>query len=246
MLNISTALGQGRESIVSWFDHGRAFKVHNVPSFVSDVLPLFFKQTKFKSFQRQLNLWGFLRIQDGTEKGAYYHRDFLRDKPDLVCLLKRQKSGRKCYPIPSLSADTNIKTESTTPTSTPTPTTSIPFKSTTIQHQEHEVPIASLSDRSIMQPTCRQVSVGSLQNSDAIFEKWNLPSTLFTIANEITKESTASMIPKKSMKIEQEIFPIVSPTLCISNGSVPITNRITTSSDESSPLKKDPKNVLSR
>jgi len=88
-----------------------------------------------------------------------------------------------------------------------------------------------------MQPTCRQVSVGSLQNSDAIFEKWNLPSTLFTITNEYTRESTASMIPKKSIKIEQEIIPIASPSSCVSNRSVSTTTtttRSTTSSDESS------------
>ena len=109
----STPNEEKRESIVSWFPCGTSFKVHNVSAFVSTVLPLFFKQTKFKSFQRQLNLWGFLRIQWGPEKGAYYHPQFLRDQPKLVCLLRRQKVGTttKCSSSPALT------------TTSPTPTT---------------------------------------------------------------------------------------------------------------------------
>ena len=73
------------ESIVSWCHHGRFFKVHNIPAFVSNILLLFFRSTKFASFQRQLNLWGFSKIQaDGPEKGSYYHKHFVRDQPDLI------------------------------------------------------------------------------------------------------------------------------------------------------------------
>ena len=36
------------------------------------------------SFRRQLNLWGFRRVdQKGADKGAYYHEMFLRAKPHL-------------------------------------------------------------------------------------------------------------------------------------------------------------------
>ena len=265
-----------RESIVSWFPHGKAFKVYNVPAFVSDVLPLFFKQTKFKSFQRQLNLWGFLRIQDGPEKGAYYHKDFLRDKPDLVCLLKRQKAGRKSPSVPTLPASMNTTTNTNTiKTDTTSESTSIPMESTVTtaqqqqqkqQQQHHQqqqqqrqgykevIPIpmiiaSSSNDRNPFASTSRQVSVGSLENreSDGIFEKWNLPSSLFTIPNENnknTKESTAAsrMIPmKKSMKIEQqEIIPMASPSSsCVSSNrsvstSTPTPTESTTSSDEES------------
>jgi hypothetical protein len=56
--------------IVSWLPDGHSFKVHDHHSFVSLVLPKFFKQTKYKSFQRQLNLWGFTRVSAGDSKGA--------------------------------------------------------------------------------------------------------------------------------------------------------------------------------
>lgn len=60
----------GFEHIVSWLADGCSFKVHNQDEFVTDILPLFFNQTKYKSFQRQLNLWGFKRVIDGIDKGA--------------------------------------------------------------------------------------------------------------------------------------------------------------------------------
>jgi hypothetical protein len=58
------------ERIVSWLPNGRSFKVHNQERIVKEILPRFFKQTKYKSFQRQLNLWGFKRITAGYCKGA--------------------------------------------------------------------------------------------------------------------------------------------------------------------------------
>ena len=42
-------------------------------------VPHYFRQTKYKSFQRQLNLWGFERVSKGLEKGCYFHPCFLKD-----------------------------------------------------------------------------------------------------------------------------------------------------------------------
>lgn len=81
---------EGKENIFSWVSNGRAFKVHNIPVFVSEILPSYFKQTKYKSFQRQLNLWGFERILTGAEKGAYHNEDFLQRSPNLCSRLKRR------------------------------------------------------------------------------------------------------------------------------------------------------------
>lgn len=73
-------------TIVSWQPHGRAFRVHDPTRFVSDVLPRFFKQRKYASFQRQLSLYGFLRLtrRDTPDFGAYYHEYFLRGLPQLA------------------------------------------------------------------------------------------------------------------------------------------------------------------
>jgi len=44
------------ESIISWSDSGKAFKITNAASFSSEVLPKYFRTSKFSSFQRNLNL----------------------------------------------------------------------------------------------------------------------------------------------------------------------------------------------
>mmetsp|Transcript_20005 Transcript_20005/g.25923 ORF Transcript_20005/g.25923 Transcript_20005/m.25923 type:complete len:756 (-) Transcript_20005:63-2330(-) len=72
------------QHIVSWQPHGRAFLVRNSKKMESEVLLRYFKQTKIKSFLRQLNKWGFKRITKGIDEGCYYHELFLRGKPWLI------------------------------------------------------------------------------------------------------------------------------------------------------------------
>jgi hypothetical protein len=96
------------ESIITWMPHGRAFIVLHPQQLREIVLPRFFKQTKFMSFTRQLNLWGFKRITKGVDSGAYYHELFLRGRPRLAMLMRRQKikgTGIKLTPNPETEPD---------------------------------------------------------------------------------------------------------------------------------------------
>lgn len=77
--------------IVSWQPHGRCFLVKDIKTFTSDVLPRFFQQRKYASFQRQLNLYGFNRITKGPDRGSYYHELFLRSKQILCRGIQRMK-----------------------------------------------------------------------------------------------------------------------------------------------------------
>lgn len=77
--------------IVSWQPHGRCFVVQDTPAFAKEVLPSFFQQRKYASFQRQLNLYGFSRITKGADRGSYYHELFLRSKQVLCRGINRMK-----------------------------------------------------------------------------------------------------------------------------------------------------------
>ena len=55
------AVKQGDSPPVTWLPHGRAFIVTDQQRFLKDVIPVYFSQTKMRSFTRQLNLWGFKR-----------------------------------------------------------------------------------------------------------------------------------------------------------------------------------------
>lgn len=60
---------------------------HAVNSFHS-----WFNQTSWPSFQRQLNLYGFRRLnRHGPERGSFYHEFFLRGKPYLTSMIVRTK-----------------------------------------------------------------------------------------------------------------------------------------------------------
>ena len=80
----------GYADIVSWQPHGRCFVVHKPDEFKS-ILPRYFKLSKVASFQRQLNLYGFIRLTRGSDKGGYYNELFLRGKPWLTSRIQRIK-----------------------------------------------------------------------------------------------------------------------------------------------------------
>ncbi len=76
--------------IISWMPHGRSWKVHKPREFEVKVIPTYFEHSKFSSFIRQANGWGFRRIiSKGPDRNSYYHEMFLRGKPHLIKLMKR-------------------------------------------------------------------------------------------------------------------------------------------------------------
>ncbi|CAB9525688.1 stress transcription factor B-2b [Seminavis robusta] len=78
-------------AIVSWQSHGRCFLVHDKDAFVQRFLPSYFRQSKWASFQRQLNIYGFQRLTAGRDRGAYYHDLFVRGHPELATRIQRMK-----------------------------------------------------------------------------------------------------------------------------------------------------------
>jgi hypothetical protein len=85
------AEAKGLSDVISWKIHGRAFSINNAEEFCEKIMPSYFNQTKITSFFRQLNIYGFIRITHGCDKGAYYHELFLRGKYFLTTRILRQK-----------------------------------------------------------------------------------------------------------------------------------------------------------
>lgn len=91
--------------VASWSDDGETFIVKQPKIFESTIIPQFFKHSKFSSFVRQLNFYGFRKIkysdtikidaQLEAETANYWrfrHEHFLRGRPELLMEIKRSNS----------------------------------------------------------------------------------------------------------------------------------------------------------
>ena len=81
---------RGLSDIVSWIGE-TSFRVHNKELFMKCIAPHYFQQTKYRSFQRMTNMWGFELVRKGAAKGAYNHPLFRRGQPDLCCHMKLER-----------------------------------------------------------------------------------------------------------------------------------------------------------
>jgi len=77
---------KGSQGIISWTMEGNAFIIMDETLLSKQLLTIFFKKTKYLSFIRKINRWGFKRVLTGENTGAFYHESFLRDQPQR-CLL---------------------------------------------------------------------------------------------------------------------------------------------------------------
>lgn len=90
---LENAEKMNRVDIVSWLPSGKAFKIHKPKDFADTIMPQYFNQTKYRSFQRQLYIYNFDRVKDkaSNEYGAYVHELFIRGDSDLCVDMTRQK-----------------------------------------------------------------------------------------------------------------------------------------------------------
>jgi len=64
-------------SIISWLPHGRSFIIKNQKRFMDEIHHLYFRPSKFKSFQRLLNMWGMKVITFGSVSSNIYIRSLM-------------------------------------------------------------------------------------------------------------------------------------------------------------------------
>jgi hypothetical protein len=82
---------RGYGDVISWVDEN-GFKIHDKEKLVP-ILNQCFRITKFKSFLRQLQAWGFRRVHFGPNKGLCTHALFKRGDRSLSASMKRRYSN---------------------------------------------------------------------------------------------------------------------------------------------------------
>lgn len=90
------------QTLIHWGEDGKSFIVTQREQFVHNILPKYFKHSNFASFVRQLNMYGWHKVQDvksGSiqsnidDRWEFANENFIRGREDLLANILRQKSG---------------------------------------------------------------------------------------------------------------------------------------------------------
>ena len=78
------------KDIIHWGDDGTYFVVQNLHDFTENILSKYYKHNNFSSFIRQLNMYDFHKRKSNSNEHIFEHKNFIRDKKDLLKLIKRK------------------------------------------------------------------------------------------------------------------------------------------------------------
>jgi hypothetical protein len=140
---------KGFRHTVSWNADGNGFMVHDAAAFLKTIIPQYFNQTKYKSFQRQLSLYGFTRIAAGRIKGLRFHSNFARGSKQLCKQMRpitKPKESKSSSASSSKTSSASSRSASNSRVARSTTTTSISSTEKAPEEPENVVPDRQISN----------------------------------------------------------------------------------------------------
>lgn len=221
---LENAVKQKFDHIVSWNEAGTGFMVHDKDHFTKEIVPHYFNLTKYKSFQRQLSLYGFQRVTVGPNKGLRYHEKLRKGELELVRQMKpvgykprnltrllEQKQRQQQQQ--QLERATNILTTTTTTVvkTTTTSTTLLANEST-----PSAIPIASKAIIDAAAP--RNVTMSTVMCKSPISDTSSTSIPPVVSSSSLIKQEDHEAIPTESkQQLEQQnnqVHSISPETTC--------------------------------
>ena len=81
------------DDIICWVSNGAAFEVLSPKRLEAEILPKFFRHSRFQSMVRQLNFYAFKKVTKERSSWVYSHDFFIAGRPDLLERVKRKTNG---------------------------------------------------------------------------------------------------------------------------------------------------------
>ena len=88
---LTSLLKKESPAIICWSDDGKSLQILDLPAMEKSILPEYYKHSKWASFQRQLNYFGFRKwTKTQTNTCTFSHPDFIQGEPYRLKKIRRK------------------------------------------------------------------------------------------------------------------------------------------------------------
>jgi hypothetical protein len=193
-VGMTSSSSSAASEIISWEEMGKGFKIYQPKEFNELILPRYAKrQTIYRSFQRQLNIYGF---KMNKRSGIYHHEYFTRG--DLHSLIKIRPAPNKNHIKNNLR-----KTSKNT------------YKSSSSNKVTTTISSSTSSAVAVEQRRVRERSIASSEEDCDSSSSSSSSSSVASTNNKINKTTSIKNTSIKNRHNEEEVvMPIVTTSVC--------------------------------